>query len=205
MKVVIFGASGKTGTLVVEKAKAAGHTVTIFAHGGESREDGVSVVAGDAGDAEAVRRALAGQDAVIDTIGGRTPYKHTDLETSAARNILDGMKSAGAKRLIVISAMGVGDSVEQAPFWYEYLLLTTFLRGSTKDKTNMEAVVGASGVDFVIARPPMLSDDPETGSVRVVADGAKAHKITRGDLAQFLVDQLQTDEHIGKRVTVAND
>ncbi|MBC7799897.1 MAG: NAD(P)H-binding protein, partial [Gemmatimonadaceae bacterium] len=191
MKVVIFGASGKTGTLVVEKAKAAGHTVTIFAHSGESREDGVSVVKGDAGDAEAVRRALAGQDAVIDTIGGSTPYKDTDLETSAARNILDGMKTGGAKRLIVISAMGVGDSVEQAPFWYEYLLLTTFLRGSTKDKTNMEAVVEASGVDFVIARPPMLSDDPETGSVRIVTDGDKAHKITRGDLAQFLVDQLQ--------------
>ncbi|MBC7799165.1 MAG: NAD(P)H-binding protein, partial [Gemmatimonadaceae bacterium] len=60
-------------------------------------------------------------------------------------------------------------------------------------------------VDFVIARPPMLSDDPETGSVRIVTDGDKAHKITRGDLAQFLVDQLQTDVNIGKRLTVANE
>lgn len=205
MKVVIFGASGKTGRLVVEKAQAAGHIVTIFTHSGESREDGVRVVTGDAGNAEAVRRALENQDAVIDTIGGRTPYSNTDLETSAARNILEGMKSGGAKRLIVISAMGVGDSVQQAPFWYEYLLIPTFLRGSTKDKTNMEAAVEASGVEFVIARPPMLSDDSETGSVRIVAKSVKAHKITRGDLAQFLVDQLRTDENLGKSVTVANE
>ena len=68
----------------------------------------------------------------------------------------------------------------------------------------MEAAVRASGVAFVIARPPLLSDDPETGSVRIVTGEAKAHKITRGDLAQFLVDQLTTDDNLGKSVVVAN-
>lgn len=204
MKVIVFGASGKTGSLVVEKARAAGHAVTVFARSPRAGGEGIRAITGDAGDAEAVRRAVAEQDAAIDAIGGKTPYKRTDLETSAARNILAGMKTAGAKRFIVVSALGAGDSVRQAPLWMRYLLIPTFLRGSTQDKTNMEAAVRASGVPFVIVRPPVLADAPAIGSVQVVAAGATARKITRGDLAQFLVDQLTTDEHLNRTVVVAN-
>lgn len=204
MKVIVFGASGKTGSLVVDKALAAGHDVTVFTHEKGTTQNGAGAITGDARDAEAVRNALAGQDAVIDTIGGSTPYKETDLETSAARNIVEGMQFQGVKRLVVISAMGVEESMEQAPFWYEYLLVPTFLRGSTKDKTRMENEVRSSGLAFVIVRPPMLSDDPETGAVKIIAGETKGHKIARGDLARFLVDQLQTDENLGKAVTVVN-
>ena len=205
MKVIVFGASGKTGSLVVEKSLAAGHAVTVFIHEKRTKESGVRVIVGSAQDPEAVRNALAGQDAVIDTIGGKTPYKATDLETSAARNIMEGMRVHSVKRLVVISAMGVGDSLEQAPFWYEYLLVPTFLRGSTKDKTGMESDVRSSGLDFVIARPPMLSDDHETGSVKIIVGDTKGHRIARADLARFLVDQLQSDENLGKAVTIVSN
>ena len=205
MNVIVFGAAGKTGSLVVEKLRAAGHAVTVFTRGGAEHGDGVRVMKGDAGDMDAVQRAVMNQDAVIDTIGGKTPYKHTDLETAAARNILAGMQAAGAKRFIVVSALGAGDSMGQAPLWYQYLLIPIFLRGSTQDKTNMEAAVRASGVPFVIVRPPMLTDKPATGSIRIVPPGQKAKTITRADLAQFLVEQLDTDANIGKSVVVAND
>lgn len=204
MNVIVFGASGKTGSLVVRKALAAGHAVTAFTHGQGTRESGLRQVTGDAQDPAAVERALAGQEAVIDTIGGRTPYRTTDLETATARNIVAGMRRQGSRRLIVISAMGIGDSTGQAPFWYEHLLMPTFMRGTSKDKAGMEGEVTSSGLDFVIARPPMLSDDPETGSIKIITREEKGHKITRGDLAQFLVDQLQRDEHLGRAVVVAN-
>lgn len=204
MNVIVFGASGKTGSLVVRKALAAGHAITVFAHEQGTHQDGVRQITGDARDPAAVERALAGQDAAIDTIGGRTPYRATDLETAAARNIVEGMRKQRSSRLIVISAMGVGDSAEQAPFWYEHLLMPTFMRGTAKDKAGMEGEVRSSGLAFVIARPPMLSDDPETGSVRIITGEAKGHRITRGDLAQFLVDQLRSDEHLGRAVVVAN-
>lgn len=167
MKVLIVGAGGKTGSLVVEKALAAGHTVTVFVRTPPSKEHtGVRVVMGDARDREAVRAGIAGQDAVIDTIGGKTPYRDTELERTAALNIVEAMKMGGVRRLIVVSMMGLGDSREQAPFWYEHLLMTTFLRGSTKDKAAMEATVEASGLDFVIVRPPILGEGPATGKRR---------------------------------------
>jgi hypothetical protein len=68
----------------------------------------------------------------------------------------------------------------------------------------MEGVVNASSVDFVIVRPPLLTDDPTTGNIKIVGGHDKGHKITRGDLAQFLVDQLTTDENLNRAVVIAN-
>ncbi len=204
MKVLIFGAGGKTGSLTVDRALAAGHTVTVFVHNDTYQHAGVRILTGDASDSTAVRQAVAGQDAVIDTLGGKTPYKATELETSAARNIVAAMQAEGVRRLLVVSMMGMGESAEQAPFWYEHLLLPTWLHGARQDKAGMESAVKSSGLDFVIARPPVLSDDPGKGSYTIVPEGTTTHKITRADLAAFLVDQLQSDVHLGQFVIVAN-
>ena len=205
MNVIVFGAAGKTGSLVVERALAAGHNVSVFVHDATHQQPAnVRVLTGDAQDSAAVRKAISGQDAVIDTIGGKAPYKTTDLESAAARNIIEAMQTESVRRLVVISMMGIGDSAEQAPFWYEHLMKPTFLRGATKDKTAMESEVNTSGLDFVIARPPVLTDDPATGSIKLVDKESKGHKITRADLAQFLVDQLSNDQNLGQAVVVAN-
>lgn len=205
MKVVIFGAGGKTGGLVVQRSLEAGHTVTVFVHDASKPQPaGVRVLAGDAEDASAVRKAVSGQDAVVDALGGKTPYKETELESNAARNIVSGMNAEGVRRLVVVSMLGVGDSKEQTPFWYEYLMQPTFLRGADKDKSAMEQEVKSSGLDFVIARPPLLTDDTATGSIKVVSGDVKAHKITRADLADWIVEQLASDAYVGQAVVIAN-
>ena len=147
---------------------------------------------------------MTGQHAVIDAIGGSTPFKKTDLEASSAKVILDVMKRNQVKRLIVISVLGVGDSQDQTTGFYHHLLMPFFLRGALPDKANMEAEIEHSDVDFVIVRPPMLSDSAPTGDVYVVPPGKIAHKITRADLAQFLVDQLTSDTYLGQEITIAN-
>jgi hypothetical protein len=68
----------------------------------------------------------------------------------------------------------------------------------------MEQEVNTSNLDFVIARPPLLKDDPPTGGVKVLEGEAKGHQITRGDLANFLVDQLENDQYLGEAVTIVN-
>lgn len=68
----------------------------------------------------------------------------------------------------------------------------------------MEAAVKSSGVDFTLVRPPLLTKGEPTGSVKVVEGDETAPKITRADLAQFIVDQLASDEYVGMAVTVAN-
>lgn len=206
MKVLIIGAAGKTGSIVVERAVAAGHVVTAFVRDAAtySPPENVRVVAGDATDQASVDEAMAGQDAVIDTIGGKVPYRKTTLERSVAGAVVAAMKANGAKRVIVISAFGVGDSADQVSWFVEHVIVPTWLRGSTEDKAATEAVVRASGIAFIIVRPAVLVDDVATGNVKVFQGYDTAHKITRADVAQFCVDQLTSDEHVGGAVTIAN-
>lgn len=205
MNVLVLGAGGATGKQVVEKAVAAGHTVTAFVHAaGAELPASVRLVTGDASDEASVRSAVSGQDAVIDAIGGKTPYKDTDLERKAVANVITAMKAEGATRLVVVSMLGIGESEQDTPWWYRYLIQPTFLRGAGKDKTAMEAEVNASGLEFVIVRPPFLKDDPATGSWIVDEPEHESLSITREDLAAFLVEQLTSNEHTGRAVTVSN-
>ncbi|MEH2332428.1 NAD(P)-dependent oxidoreductase [Nostoc sp.] len=206
MKVLVIGAAGKTGRAVVEQAVSASHQVTAFVHKADEYEvSDVRVIEGDATDSVAMDAAVLGQDAVLDTIGGKTPYKATTLESSAANTIIASMQRNGVRRLVVTSMIGEGDSEANTPF-YERLLVATFLRGADKDKAAMESAVESSGLDWVILRPALLNDDPAKGNVRVfdAETGEKAHKITRADLADFMLAQLDTNEYLHQAVTIAN-
>ncbi len=206
MNVIVIGAAGKSGRLVVAHAVAAGHVVTAFVRNAASFQpsDGVRVVAGNATDRAALADAMAGQDAVVDTIGGKTPWRRTTLEADVASALIDAMRQASVRRLIVTSAIGVGDSVAQSGFFLRHVVLPTFLRGSTRDKAAMEQLVRDSGLAYVLVRPAVLTDAAPTGNVRVFTGTEVAGKITRADLAQFLVEQLQADDHLGHAVTIAN-
>ena len=140
----------------------------------------------------------------MECIGGTKPWKKQTLERDVMRNIVKAMEDSGTKRLVVVSAMGVGESAKQSPWWYRYLMVPTFLRGSTADKAAMEAIVRASKLDWVIARPPILKAGPATGKVHVLGNGETGHAITRADLAVWLVDQLVDTAYIGQALVVAN-
>ena len=206
MNVLVIGAAGKTGRAVVEQAKAAGHRVTAFIRNADDYDVAdVRIIEGDATDRATMEAAVAGQDAVLDTIGGKTPYKATTLESSAASAIIAAMQHQGVRRLVATSMLGEGESKENAPL-YIRLLVSTFLHGAKKDKAAMESAVKSSDLDWVILRPAILNDDPATGHVQVFDAEAdeKAHQITRTDLATFMVAQLSSDDYLHQAVTIAN-
>ncbi len=206
MKLLVIGAAGKTGKSIVEQATAAGHQVTAFVHNAEKYDPptGVEVFAGDAQNPTKIEKALVGQDAVIDALGGKTPFLESTLETAVARIVIDKMRSSGARRLIVISALGEGDSLGQAGFFYEHLLMPTFLRGVAKDKAGMEAAVESSGLDWIILRPGILQDGDPKGNVQVLPSTSdeKAGSIHRSDVAAFAVAQLTGNTYVGQAVTL---
>lgn len=97
----------------------------------------------------------------------------------------------------------MGDSKEHAGFVYR-LLMPTYLRGVMKDKGEVEQGVEVSGLDFVLVRLPVLTDGDSTGAVKVAEADETAGSITRADLAAFLVEQLTSDAHLGRAVTITN-
>ena len=206
MKILVLGGAGKTGRHVVDQAIGAGHDVTVVIRDQNDiiRLD-VRVFEGDAADPAVLDRAVAGQDAVLDVIGGKTPFLPTQLESSIAKAVIAAMRRHRVRRLLAVSMLGVGDSEANMTF-YERLLLATFLRGADKDKSAMEAAVAASGLDWTVIRPALLTDGPATGRVRVFGSGSgdPAHEISRADVAAFMLAQISSDDHNQEAVTIAS-
>lgn len=209
MKILVIGAGGGTGEEVLGQAVERGHEVTAFVHHADdfSAPPAIRVVQGDVLDAQAVQQAVAGQDAVIDTLGGHTPWKNTSLETNAARNIIDAMQGHDVSRLIVVSAIGVGETKDLVPGWYEKLIMPTLLRGAMQDKEAMEPEVEASGLAWTLVRPGHLVEGQRTGNVRFFepGQGETAHKITRADVAAFMLDILEQEKFVKQAVNIASN
>ncbi len=153
------------------------------------------MIEGDARDEGTLTRALDGCDAVISALGTGMGFRKVDLLAVATRALVTAMTRNGVRRLVCISALGVGDSRGHGGFVFDRLFQPLLLRYAYKDKDGQESAIRASSLDWVVVRPAMLTDDPARGSVRAVTElaGVKGGKIARADVARFVVEQLTTD------------
>ena len=153
------------------------------------------MIEGDARNEITLGRALDGCDAVVSALGTGMGFRKVSLLTEATRALVAAMTRSGVRRLVCISALGVGDSHGHGGFVFDQLFQPLLLSQAYKDKDRQEAAIRASSLDWVIVRPGMLTDDPAQGSVRAVIDlaGINGGKIARADVARFVVDQLTTD------------
>lgn len=198
MKVLVLGATGGTGRLIVRDALEKGHSVVAMVRSKASAPDlpGADIIEGDARDEGALMRALEGCDAVVSSLGtGVSPFSEVSVLTEATRALLPAMTRSGVRRLVCISALGVGDSRGHGGFVFDRLFMPLLLRHAYKDKGRQEDAIRASSLDWVIARPAMLTNDPARGSLRAVADLANVNggKVARADVARFVVEQLATN------------
>ena len=208
MRVMVVGATGRLGRPVVERALARGHAVTAFARNPaavEARHHRLRTAKGDVLDAASLAPAMAGQDAVISCLGTRE-WRRVTLRAQGVRNIISAMKSHGARRLIVYSAFGVADSREQlrrASFLFGRVVVPLLLKDSFDDMARMEEAVRQSGLEWIIVRPTALTDKPSPRHPTVSLQGADLSSVARGDVASFMVDQLASDEYLGKAPAIS--
>ena len=196
MKILVLGATGATGQLIVRDAVASGHSVVALVRAkARSNLPGAEVIEGDVRDEGTLARALNGCDAVVSALGTGMGLREVDLLTVATRALVEAMTRAGVRRLICISALGVGDSRNHGGFVFDRLFQPLLLGPAYKDKERQEAAIRASSLDWVVVRPAMLTNGPPRGRVRATADlaGVNGGKIARADVAQFVVEQLTTD------------
>ena len=204
MKLIVFGATGKTGQHVWRQALEQGHDVTAFARSVEKIDRGdssVRVVQGDITDAESVASAVAGHDAAIVALGSNGLGDKTTL-TAGTRNVVDGMAQHHVGRLVVVSAAGVGESWGQVS-WFARLMFRTLLRNIYADHEAQEAVVRASTLDWTIVRAAILKDEPASGDYTASNTKTVGH-INRADLADFLVRQVNDEAYRQQAISVTS-
>ncbi|MFG1605166.1 NAD(P)-dependent oxidoreductase [Actinoplanes sp. NPDC049265] len=183
-RVIVLGAAGRTGQLIVEEVARAGHHVTAAARRAEG------MVHADVRDEASLRSAIAGHDVVVSAIGppGR---RSGNLYSDGARATVAAMRATGVRRYLALSSVGVRPDDPHAAWWYRYLL-RPIAADLYADMHRMEEIVRATELDWTFVRPSHLRDHPPTGTYRVTDNATPpgGRRITRTDLARFIAAEL---------------
>ena len=210
LKVVIFGATGQTGRLLAERAVAHGHGVTVFARdpGSLSAPDGsVRVVRGDVLDAASVDHAVADQEAVLVALGTAARRGSPQVLPHGIRHILDGMERHGVRRIVVLSAAGaLHEPVGSIVGSLGLILARAFLPGVYREHRAMLEELRTRNLDWIAVRPVILTNGPWTGRYRVAVEGIPrgGYRVSRADVADFMIRQLTSDEFVRKMPAISN-
>jgi putative NADH-flavin reductase len=210
MRLTIFGATGGTGTSLVEQALAAGHDVTAVVRDPERltapRRSSLYVETADVMDPAAIVPFVDEADAVVSALGprGRGP---TTVTSEAARSIVDAMEKGDARRLIVVTG-SIVDDTGNGFFMTRVvkpLARSTFLADVCTDMRRAEDIVHATELDWTIVRPPRLTNQPPNGAYRSAIDRnvPRAVKIPRADVATYILDHITDPSTFRKHVFVA--
>jgi putative NADH-flavin reductase len=197
MRVIVFGASGRTGKNIVEGALAAGHEVTALVRDPRrlaSASPRLALAVGDVLDAAAVETAMAGQDAVLIALGTGADLRPTTVLSRGTANIVRAMETHGVRRVICLLSG-----------WLFYESYPPMFRDITAEHERQLATLRASRLGWVAVCPPQITDGPATGRYRIAVNALPTGgvQVSKADIAEFMVSQLADDTYLGHAVGIA--
>jgi putative NADH-flavin reductase len=188
LNILVLGANGRTGRLVVEQALAAGHTVTAFVRDPSKLQltgERLSIANGDARDLDSLLAALEGQNAVINTIGG----VERKLIATTTVALVAAMRKSGVNRVVAMSTFIATPNFKPTGMMR---LFPRLARGVAKDDLAGAQLLEASGLDWTIVYATLLKSKPASGFRRVEADEKVTGRnhVNRADVAECLLASL---------------
>ncbi|MCB9677150.1 MAG: NAD(P)H-binding protein [Alphaproteobacteria bacterium] len=194
MRVLVVGATSRTGRHLVPAALARGHEVTLFCRDRAkvpAEHSDLPVFTGDSRRVDDLRPALAGQDAVLCVLAADSTGP-TELVSDSMRALVAAMRDAGVERVVLCSARPV---TANRP-GFVLVLLWLWLGHAYRDLIRAEGLLEGSGLDWRVARPGRLSDAPGTGRYSREDDpydASRAGTLARADLAVAMLDLAESD------------
>ena len=201
-RILVVGATGGTGRLLVSQALERGYEVTAFARDPARlglEHERLKVVRGDVLDSASVEAAMRGQDAVLCALGHRRYYPPSRILSEGTASILRAMETHGVRRFVCETSLGLGDSTGRMGLYYTLLVIPLILPFYYWDKTRQEQLIAASNADWVIVRPGALNNGARSGHVRHgfgIGSFIWTVGISRADVADFMLEQLVSDTYL---------
>ena len=202
MKISIIGASAGIGLEVTRLALQKEHEVSTLSRRVVPLPDHQKLrrVQGSATNPNHVRAAVEGADAILVTIGTKSPLA-TTMFSDSARILLQTIREMGSSpTLIVLTGFGAGDSwgYNSIPM---KVLFTLFLKRAYVDKSEQERLIASGYSHWAMVRPGRLTNGAMTGHYRVLdnlEEGMRVGAISRADVAHFMVAQAENPTYRGK-------
>jgi len=208
VKVLVAGGTGGCGRLVVRRLSELGIAARVLTRDARRAASlgSVEVLEGNALSAEDCRRAIDGCKAVICTLGDRrVPPDGRMVDGDGVINLARATEQAGARRFILVSSVGVGDSWTPLMWLVVWLAWVMRVMPIFREKERSEAYVRASGLRWTILRPGFLSNFRMRGEpVLLPASGRAPGFTTRQAVADVAVRCLQSEDAVGQAFTVVD-
>lgn len=209
-RILLLGATGRTGSLAVQYALDRGYSVTALVRNPDRiniQSDRLTVIKGLPTEIKDVRQAMKNCDCVISLLSALSEKEsmsfrkiippHT-LETSI-RNIVICMEEIGIQRILSLSSIGVGDSFRYAPWYMKLFIRISNFKIVFADHHKQEQLLKKSDLDWTIVRPVALNNNEESGTLIIQYDRTpKPFTMSRKQLAKFMIDNIPTTEFIRK-------
>jgi putative NADH-flavin reductase len=209
VKLLVIGATGGTGRALVAQGLERGHHVTAFVRNPARlglEHERLAVTRGDVLDPASVEAAVRGQDAVLCALGHKRWFLPTRILSDGTRNLIGAMERQGVRRLVCETALGIDDAWGRMGLYYSLFVGTFILPFYFFDKVRQERLVRGSALDWVIVRPGALTNGAKRGRLRHGADVGHwlwTVRISRADVAAFMLDQLTDDTYLRRAVGVS--
>ena len=215
MKILVLGATGRTGVEIIKEALKKGHKVSAIARNPEKlKQFDIEITEGTPYNYKTVEKAMNSCSAVINTLNvsrkSDNPWAKLaapkDLISKSATNAIKAMDKNGIKRFVALSTIGAGRSWKTSPGILKFMVSISNLKYAFQDHGKQEEILEKSDTDYTICRAPMLSNKKnETGAI-ATAEGTKPANtiLSRNSAAEFFISIIENKGYIRDTISISN-
>lgn len=214
MNIFLFGATGGTGIAILNQLLETEHHIKVLVrtpsklplNKKQLSSDQLSIIKGDLFDDDSLVEHIKHSDVVVSALGTGKSNKYTEVYSEGGRNIIRAMRKTGVKKLITITSAIIDMSDPSTDsFFYNRIIRPTYNK-VYYDQVRWETILEENkDIDWICVRPPYLNNKSHTGNYRVqkkhCPDGGT--KISRADLADFIIKQIESKQFIHSKPVVA--
>lgn len=209
MRFLLLGASGGVGRRLLVRGVERGHAIRAQTRDAARlayAPAGVEVMAAAPTDAEALRTLVTGQQAVVMALGTALGLR-TALFSIVTARLIAAMQAEGIARLVAITGVGAGETRGHGGHIYDWLIYPLFTRPFYEDKNRQEQLIRQSTLDWVLVRPAPFKATAGPAPFQAITEvkpETRLTRITRDEVAAFVLDQLADDRYLRKAVFIGH-
>jgi len=216
MTTLLLGATGRTGSLTLERLLQEGHYVHIVVRDRKkvrSRSGKLTIFEGDVVNADTLSLAILNCENVISVLNvSRTSdFPWANLRTSKTflsdtlSTVLAVADPTAIKKIVVCSAWGTNETRKDIPWWFKWLIANSNIGTAYKDHERQEEILFNSNLNFIIVRPVGLTNSERIQTILETINNnpRPGLLISRKNTAKFLVSQLSDNRYNKKSVTIS--
>lgn len=201
MRIFLLGATGQTGSRLLKDALMRGHQVTAYVRSPEKVflvNKGLNIIKGDLFSVEDMDPIMAEHDVVISCLGGNDK---TTVITELTKTIVSSMKMNHIKKIVSISSAGIHDEFS----FITNVIVKLFYKHVINDHKLAAQIIMSSDLEYTLARPLSLTEGELTKHYRITSKGVPkgGKEISRQDLAHFLLNVTENNDHINETIGLA--